>query len=120
MDPITRHHYETLANNQAVTNPDGTVSTVYTIQVDIDGRPTLIPSVWDGEILDQDAATQRAVASGIQWPTADTHDELRYFDEKIHLGMEPISASEAQRILGRENQPTERPLSDSARQRDIF
>ncbi len=40
------------------------------------GRPTLIPFQWGGEILqDPDEAAQRAIDSGIQWPVFDTHEE---------------------------------------------
>ena len=56
MDPILLHHYQNLAQDTAVKNEDGSVSTVYTRQVDINGRPTLIPSVWDGKILDEEQA----------------------------------------------------------------
>mgnify|MGYP003637452993 CR=1 FL=1 len=104
MDPITRHHYENLASGKEVRNKDGSVSTVYTIQVEINGKPTLIPTVWDGQIIrDQKEATDRAIASGINWPQRDTHAELRKFDQMIHERMEPISAEEAQKILDKSN-----------------
>lgn len=99
MDPILEHHYRNLAKGSAVTNDDGSVSTVYTRQVDIDGRPTLIPSVWDGEILDEESAIERAMASGIQWPTAETHDELRAYDERLHEDMRPMAPEEAMQFL---------------------
>jgi hypothetical protein len=102
MDPITRHHYENLAAGKEFRHKDGNgkVSTVYTIQVEIDGIPTLIPTVWDGKIInDEREATDRAIASGIQWPQRDTHEKLRKFDQQIHENMKDISAEEAQDIL---------------------
>jgi hypothetical protein len=99
MDPILRHHYENLAYNRAVSNEDGSVSTVYTRQVDINGRPTLIPSVWEGKILEEEDAVERALASGIEWPTADTHEELRAYDEGLHKNMQPMSAKDAMQFL---------------------
>jgi len=45
MDPILQHHYENLANGTAVTNEDGSISTVFTVQVDLNGKPTLSPTV---------------------------------------------------------------------------
>ncbi len=40
-----------------------------------EGRPTLIPFQWDGEILDQEKATERALASGKQWPAYRSNEE---------------------------------------------
>lgn len=99
MDPILLHHFQNLAENKAVTNEDGSVSTVYTMQVDIDGRPTLIPSVWDGKILSDDEAVDRAMASGVQWPTADTPEELNAYDEKLHQQMPILSPEQARKFL---------------------
>jgi len=99
MDPILEHHYKNLAQGKAVQNENGTVSTVYTSQVDIDGIPTLIPTVWDGQILSDEAATQRALASGKNWPTAPTHPELREYDIKLHENMQNMPAEAAQMML---------------------
>lgn len=99
MDPILEHHYRNLAEGKAVNNEDGSVSTVYTAQIDVDGVPTLIPTVWDGQILDVEQAAQRAQSSGIKWPTAPSHEELRSYDEKLHEEMRPMSQEEAQRFL---------------------
>jgi hypothetical protein len=99
MDPILLHHYQNLAQDTAVKNEDGSVSTVYTRQVDINGRPTLIPSVWDGKILDEEQAVERALTSGVQWPTANTHEELRAYDEQLHQNMRPMAAEEAAQLL---------------------
>ena len=99
MDPILEHHYKNLAQGKAVQHEDGTVSTVYTIQEDIDGVPTLIPTVWDGQILSNDAAIQRAIASGKNWPTASTHDELIEYDIKLHENMQNMPAEAAQMML---------------------
>ena len=99
MDPILEHHYKNLAQGKAVQHEDGTVSTVYTIQEDIDGVPTLIPTVWDGQILSNDAAIQRALASGKNWPTASTHDELIEYDIKLHENMQNMPAEAAQMML---------------------
>ena len=102
MDAITRHHYENLATGKEYRHTDGSgkVSTVFTIQVDIDGIPTLIPTVWDGEIIENEReATRRAIASVKKWPQRATHAELRKYDDKIHETMKDISAEEAQVIL---------------------
>jgi hypothetical protein len=69
MDAITEHHYHNIANGKAVENEDGKLSTVKTIIVEIDGVETLIPTVWDGEIVDDETAIKFAKNSGIDWPT---------------------------------------------------
>ena len=102
MDAITQHHYENLATGKEVRNKDGTVSTVYTIQVEIDGKPTLIPTVWDGKIIDDhEEAKRRAISSKKKWPQRKTHQELRKFDQAIHRNMKDMSAEEAKKILSR-------------------
>jgi len=104
-DEITKHHFRNLANGTAVRNKDGSVSTVYTRQVDLPNQkgkkvPTLIPSVYDGKILSEKEAVERAVSSGLTYPTATTHEELREFDKRIHEDMKDIPAEEAASILG--------------------
>lgn len=99
MDPILEHHYRNLAEGKAHKNDDGSISTVYTAQVDLDGVPTLIPTVWDGKILKEEDAAKEAIKSGIKWPTAPTHTELRKYDEKLHEEMKPMSPEEARQFL---------------------
>lgn len=104
-DEITKHHFKNLAKGTAVRNKDGSVSTVYTRQVDLLNQkgkkvPTLIPSVYDGKILNEEEAVERAVSSGLTYPTATTHEELREFDKRIHKDMKDTSAEEAASILG--------------------
>lgn len=83
LDPITTHHLRELESG-GVPNDDGSVSTVRTLSVDFEGVPTLVPTVWDGKILSNEEAIKRARDSGIKWPTAKTHEELRAVDKKIH------------------------------------
>ena len=101
LNPILRHHYENIATGNFKRNDDGSVSTVFTRQVDLNGVPTLIPSVYDGKILSEEAAIKRAVDSKIAWPTARTHQELREYDIRLHENMLPINANEAALILER-------------------
>ena len=86
-DAITEHHRNNLKDGNYVKNKDGSVSTVMTAQVDIDGVPTLIPTVWDGRMLSIKDSVDRAMKSGKRWPTAKTHEELSLFDKKIHKRM---------------------------------
>ena len=76
-DPILNHHFNNLNQNKFVENDDGSISTVYTRQIDVDGVPTLIPSVWDGEILGEIEARNRALETGIN------------YDIELHKYMKP-------------------------------
>ena len=86
-DPIVRHHYNSLDTGNFMDN-DGKISTVYTMQVNDprvnSGLPTLIPSLLDGQMVDQQQAINRAVGSGINYPFRNTHQELREYDELLH------------------------------------
>ena len=125
MDPILRHHYMNLAEGKAVErtkfDSEGRASpityTVHTMQVDIEGVPTLIPSVWDGKLLEEPEAVERAIASGIKWPQASDHPTLRLHDKELHKQIFPLSPEEAAKILEMEEM-RERPLEGN--RRDIF
>ena len=107
MDPILQHHYTNVAEGKAVesmkfdsegrANP--VLYTVHTMQVDIGGVPTLIPSVWDGQVLGTQDAIARAIDSGIPWPQASDHPTLRRHDIELHKQISPLSPEEAAKIL---------------------
>ena len=104
MDAITKHHFENIAKGKAVENEDGSLSTVKTITVEVDGRELLIPTVWDGEIVDQKTAINNAMASGIDWPSAEPTDEgramLQAKDDAVHQAFNrDTTPAEAQAIL---------------------
>jgi|2_EtaG_2_1085320.scaffolds.fasta_scaffold00407_20 hypothetical protein len=107
MDKLTEHHLRNLAAGNEVRNEDGSVSTVRTMQFDLaDGRSIVIPSVWDGEIIeDGHAALARARKAGV-YEIFDTRAAAEAFDKKIHndnsvLGgrMVPMSAEKAAALL---------------------
>jgi hypothetical protein len=83
IDPITEHHYENLKFGKNKGN-----KTVFTLQVEHPklnkGKPTLIPSIWDGKELSEDAAIKKAIDSKIKWTAADDHKELRKYDVLLH------------------------------------
>jgi hypothetical protein len=103
MDPITKHHYENIANGTAVENADGTLSTVKTIIVEIDGMEVLIPTVWNGEIVDNETAIENAMNSGIQWPSDEATEEgrsrLQSLDDQAHLEMNRDTTPEEARSM---------------------
>ena len=92
-DAITTHHLRNLLFGGLLKNDDGSISTVSTIQVNglpeqQSGTPTLIPTIWDGKRLSPEDASRRAYLeqkfSGVQYPTAETHQALREKDITLH------------------------------------
>ena len=103
MDAITQHHYHNIAYGKTVENEDGSLSTVKTLVVNIDGVETLIPTVWDGKIVDNKTAIKFAKDSGVEWPTRSGPNaikELEAFDRDIHTEFtDQTSQEEAAGIL---------------------
>lgn len=104
MDPITRHHYQNIADGKAVENEDGSLSTVKTLIMEVDGREILIPTVWDGQIVDDEDAIDNAMRSGIEWPSAEPTEEgrasLQAQDDEAHREFNrDTTPEEAQAIL---------------------
>jgi spore germination cell wall hydrolase CwlJ-like protein len=106
MDAITKHHYHNIAHGKAKALENGDLATVHTAIVNIDGVETLIPTVWDGEIVDVQTAIKFAVDSGIAWPTRTGPEavaELEKFDAQIHQNMKDTTTpEEAEAILAQE------------------
>jgi len=94
MDPVLEHHYNNIKEGKTRQDKDGYINTVVTIQVDKikklnNGKPTLIPTVYDGKIVSEKEAIKKAIDSGKKWTSADTHKQLREYDKKLHKQMSP-------------------------------
>jgi hypothetical protein len=67
------------AENGLTVTDDAGVHSTLSLGIDDEringGKPSLIPTVWDGEILEQEDAVKRAVASGKEWPSFKDHTE---------------------------------------------
>jgi len=102
--PIVLHHLRNIAEQKTSTNESGELQTVFTTIVQIDGNEVLIPTVWDGAILTPKAAKERAIASGIEWPSEPISKTavrtLKKLDEELHERINPISIKEAEAKLG--------------------
>lgn len=85
-DALTAHH-EAQMKRGPVQNDDGTISTVRTIIVNLDGKETIIPTVWDGKIVSNDEAIRRAKASGKKWPQFSSVAEAEAADEQWHRSL---------------------------------
>lgn len=74
-----------LSKRPQVKNPDGSISTVRSISVNIDGKEVLIPTVSpDGKILSNDAAVALYKKTGQHLGKFDTVEEANAAAEKIH------------------------------------
>lgn len=113
-DRLVAHHYRNIATGNSKLNDDGSLSTIRSASVGIDGRTYVIPTIWEGEIVDLGTAVGLAKASegGLSaWPNfPDTEEgisEAGVYDQKIHedhmpAGRAHTTAAEAQRWLSTE------------------
>lgn len=75
-----------LQNRPYVHNPDGSVSTVYSMGVDLDGKKTLIPKVSkDGRMMGDDEAVDEFRNTGEHMGVYPTDEASEIAGEKIHL-----------------------------------
>ena len=91
VEPLLTHHFNNVKNRTTVYKgkyPTGETRSVFSMQVKDEklnkGKPTLIPSIYDGKELPEKQAIQKAIASGIKWTSADTDKELRAYDKNLH------------------------------------
>ena len=79
VEPLRQHAQNNIHSGNTVRNEDGSISTVRSGSVRVDelngGKPTLIPFVWDGKVVDEEEAISRAIQSGKKWPSFNTDDE---------------------------------------------
>ena len=77
--PLREHAERNMRNRTFVLNEDGTTSSVKSGSVEDSrlngGKPTLIPFVYDGRVVDVREAIDRAVESGIEFPAFNTNEE---------------------------------------------
>jgi hypothetical protein len=86
---LYERHLRNLNGPGGVDNPDGSRSTLYQTTVNIGGKETLIPRVWDGKILSVDDSVRRAKGEGIHnFPTYGSPEEAEMRYQKMHEYME--------------------------------
>lgn len=99
MDPLREHAEKNIRTGALADTEDGPAS-VRSGSVEHpalnDGQPTLIPFQWDGQILGQEEATQRAIDSGKQWPAFQSNEEATAASKQLSdsLGAKDIPALE--------------------------
>ena len=92
-EPLISHHFNNIKYGNTALDKRGRVQSVFSMQVEHPklnkGKPTLIPSVYNGKVLSEEEAVQAAIDSGIKWTSANSHEDLREYDIKIHERMSP-------------------------------
>ena len=87
IETLRRHSHFNATNDGLVHNDDGSVSSVRSGSVEDkrlnNGRPTLIPFVYDGKVVDVKEAVKRAVESKGVFPAFDTNEEATAASIKI-------------------------------------
>src|ERR1700755_3444938 len=73
-----------LNNRLVVQNPDGSISTVRSVGVTLDGRETLLPTVADGRILSTGKAIARYRHIGENLGRFDTVDQANAYAKALH------------------------------------
>jgi len=105
MDAITRHHYTNIANGNSIPHDDGSLSTVRNITIERDGLVYVLPTVWDGDIVDTDTAIRFSTKIGADWPVFSSEKEASDWYTGIKKTWEPIGNDpvKAKAILGKAN-----------------
>ena len=90
-NPIWKHHVQNLKTGNQVHNEDGSVSTVRTVIMGDGVNEYLIPTVWEGKILSNEEAWDKAMHSGVRWPRASAGEKgvasLEALDKLLHKDM---------------------------------
>ena len=76
-EPLISHHFNNIKYGNTAIDKKGRVQSVFSMQVEHPklnkGKPTLIPSVYNGKVLSRKEAVQAAIDSGIKWTSANSH-----------------------------------------------
>jgi hypothetical protein len=90
-NPLVIHGRKNLETNGWFKDEDG-MHTILSGSVDDErlnnGKPTVIPFVYEGRKVGVDEAIERAVTSGIQWPSANTHEEATAISKAASSAMD--------------------------------
>lgn len=93
---LYNHHLTNLYGNGKVIQPTGQISTVLQMVVERDGKYYNIPSVWNGKILNEKQAIQKAASVGWQkWPSYPTPTEA----DRRYMDMHQIMESDVEKYL---------------------
>jgi hypothetical protein len=109
-----------LMHRPVVKNADGSISTVRSVSVNMDGREILIPTVSDdGKILSNQDAIQQYIRTGKHLGIFDNPDDATAYAQQLHQEQEKLYAptSSLQPQLNSEGQPFDEFTSPTADER---
>lgn len=94
MSPLVEHGRRNLQTGGGFSDADG-MHTILSGSVNDErlnqGRPTVIPFVYEGRKVDLNEAIERAVQSGVQWPSANTHEEATRISKEASRAMDQFA-----------------------------
>ena len=82
IENLKRHSFENTKTDNTLNNSSVLSGSVQDSRLN-GGRPTLIPFLYEGRILEGAEAVDRAVASKKVWPAFDTNDEATEVSKRI-------------------------------------
>lgn len=82
-----------LTHRPVLHNEDGTISTVESFSVGIDGKEVLLPSIIDGKRVSEDEAIQHYYDTGEYLGVFDTPEEATEYAEELHRQQEEMYSS---------------------------
>ncbi|MCK1706120.1 hypothetical protein IVA86_33145 [Bradyrhizobium sp. 146] len=112
-----------LANRPQVKNSDGSVSTVRSLGVNIDGKEVLIPTVVGNQVLSDDEAIAHYKKTGEHLGKFDTVEHANAFAEKLHnmqddyyrpRPQQPTTTASDTAFIGKANAVVAKRVSDEA------
>lgn len=88
LDPVIPGNID-LNRRPVVRNPDGSISTVRSMSINVDGREYLIPTVSeDGRVLDDEDAIDLFMNTGRHLGAFDTPEQATRYAERLHQQQE--------------------------------
>lgn len=94
-------------------NEDGTVSTINTISIGVDGKEVLIPTTWDGKNHTTKEAIERYNKTGLNFGMFDTIEEADDYANRLHQLEEQKVAAKAQSETVGSTKPEALPTATS-------
>lgn len=88
------HSMSNRRDGNTLKNSDGSTSTTRSMSVRHEGlnggRPTLIPTIYQGREVSYQEAVENALQSGQVWPSFDTEDEATAYSKQASRMMRPL------------------------------
>ncbi len=108
LSPLRSHSQQNIQTGKTVRLETGETASVYSGSVEDprlnEGRPTLIPFLWNGQILDEKQAIEQAVQSGETWPAFESHDEATAVSQALSESIETTEDFSDQYMQTKETQ----------------